>query len=138
VVVVNLQYSPYVSHDGINATLPSDMTPETVTLEQALPLLDARAARGTGKKPKRSAGPRKAARPRKAATNGASTQETAKDETKKAAKRGTRAKTAASTPVSAQTTPAKAAATTSDAAAAAKTKSSRKGGKSATNKAAQN
>src|SRR5262249_46117824 len=131
VVVKNGRYGPYVSHDGINATLPSDMTPETVTLEQALPLLDARAARGTGKKPKRRAGPRKAP------TNGASTQGTAKDETKKSAKRGMRAKTAASTPVSAQTTPAKAAATTSDAAAAAKAKSPRKG-KSAANKAAQN
>jgi DNA topoisomerase I len=52
VVVKKGRYGPYVSHDGVNATLPSDMTPETVTLEQALPLLDARAARGTGKKPK--------------------------------------------------------------------------------------
>jgi DNA topoisomerase-1 len=49
VVVRNGRYGPYVSHDGVNATLPADMTPETVTLEQALPLLDARAARGTGK-----------------------------------------------------------------------------------------
>jgi DNA topoisomerase-1 len=48
VVVKNGRYGPYVSHDGINATLPSDMTPESITLEQALPLLDARAARGTG------------------------------------------------------------------------------------------
>jgi DNA topoisomerase-1 len=52
VVVKKGRYGPYVSHDGVNATLPSDMTPETVTLEQALPLLDARAARGPGKKPK--------------------------------------------------------------------------------------
>src|SRR6201999_4673510 len=48
VVVKKGRYGPYVSHDGVNATLPSDMTPETVTLEQALPLLDARAALGTG------------------------------------------------------------------------------------------
>jgi DNA topoisomerase-1 len=48
VVVKNGRYGPYVSHDGVNATLPSDITPETVTLEQALPLLDAREARGTG------------------------------------------------------------------------------------------
>ena len=60
VVVKNGRYGPYVSHDGINATLPSDMTPDTVTLEQALPLLDARAARGVGKKapPKRRSMPR--------------------------------------------------------------------------------
>jgi DNA topoisomerase-1 len=50
VVVKNGRYGPYVSHDGVNATLPSDMTPETITLEQAIPLLDARAARGGGKK----------------------------------------------------------------------------------------
>src|SRR5262249_10491519 len=55
VVVKNGRYGPYVSHDGVNATLPSDITPETVTLQQALPLLAARAARGTGKKPRRGA-----------------------------------------------------------------------------------
>lgn len=64
VVVKKGRYGPYVSHDGVNATLPSDMTPETVTLEQALPLLDARAARGTGKKtPKRRSAPRTAKAP---------------------------------------------------------------------------
>ncbi len=47
VVVKKGRYGPYVSHDGVNANLPSDIEPETVTLEQALPLLDARAARGT-------------------------------------------------------------------------------------------
>src|SRR5581483_9833046 len=52
VVVKKGRYGPYVSHDGVNATLPADMTPETVTLEQAIPLLDARAALGTGKNKK--------------------------------------------------------------------------------------
>src|SRR5262249_25964919 len=74
VVVKNGRYGPYVSHDGINATLPSDMTPETVTLEQALPLLDARAARGTGRKVKRGAAK-------------AASKDTAKDATKEAAKK---------------------------------------------------
>ena len=50
VVVKKGRYGPYVSHDGVNATLPSDITPEAITLEQAIPLLDARAARGGGKK----------------------------------------------------------------------------------------
>jgi len=51
-VVKKGRYGPYVSHDGVNATLPTDIGPETVTLEQALPLLDARAARGIGKNKK--------------------------------------------------------------------------------------
>jgi DNA topoisomerase-1 len=51
IVVKNGRYGPYANHDGVNATLPSDMTPETITLEQAIVLLDARAARGgNGKK----------------------------------------------------------------------------------------
>ena len=51
IVVKSGRYGPYVSHDGVNATLSSDMSPESVTLEQAVGLLDARAARGGGKKP---------------------------------------------------------------------------------------
>ena len=43
-MVKNGRYGPYVSHDGVNATLTGDMTPDTVTLEQAVGLLDARAA----------------------------------------------------------------------------------------------
>src|SRR5262249_21496290 len=34
------------THDGVNATLPADLTPETITLEQAVGLLEARHARG--------------------------------------------------------------------------------------------
>ena len=52
IVVRSGRYGPYVNHDGVNATLPSDMTPEAITLEQAIGLLDTRAARGgNGKKP---------------------------------------------------------------------------------------
>jgi DNA topoisomerase-1 len=64
IVVKNGRYGPYVSHDGVNATLPSDKTPETITLEEAIALIDARAARGGGKKGsvKRRSAPRKTAR----------------------------------------------------------------------------
>ena len=48
-MVKNGRYGPYVSHAGVNATLPSDMTPDTVTLEQAIGLLEARIAKGGGK-----------------------------------------------------------------------------------------
>ena len=49
VLVKNGRYGPYVTHDGINATLPSDKTPETITLEEALALIAARAERTGGK-----------------------------------------------------------------------------------------
>ncbi|HVZ53009.1 MAG TPA: DNA topoisomerase, partial [Pseudolabrys sp.] len=49
IVVKNGRYGPYVSHDGVNATLANDMTPETITLEQAVGLLEARIAKGGGK-----------------------------------------------------------------------------------------
>src|SRR4029079_1528587 len=71
IVVKSGRYGPYVNHDGINATLSSDMTPETITLEQAVGLLDARAARGGGKKPPakaRSTARKAPAQPKAAAT----------------------------------------------------------------------
>jgi DNA topoisomerase-1 len=43
ILAKNGRYGPYVSHDGVNATLPRDKTPETITLEEAVALIDARA-----------------------------------------------------------------------------------------------
>jgi DNA topoisomerase-1 len=43
IVVKSGRYGPYVSHDGVNASLPSDKTPESLTLEEAVSLIDARA-----------------------------------------------------------------------------------------------
>jgi DNA topoisomerase-1 len=61
IVVKNGKYGPYVSHNGVNATLPSDITPETVTLAQAVELIDARAGKSGGGKSTGRAQPRRAA-----------------------------------------------------------------------------
>src|SRR5262249_36624868 len=70
IVVKNGRYGPYASHDGVNATLPSHLTPETITLEEAVGLLEARSARG-GKKPAaakpRNTAPKAKAKPKAAA-----------------------------------------------------------------------
>src|SRR6185312_3786718 len=55
VVVKNGRYGPYVSHNGINATITGDKTPDTITLTEAIVLLDARAEQ-LGSQPRRAAG----------------------------------------------------------------------------------
>ncbi len=60
VVAKNGRYGPYVSHNGVNATLPADKTPETVTLDEAVALIDARAERNA---PAPHARPRRSKRP---------------------------------------------------------------------------
>ncbi len=50
------RYGPYARHGKVNATLPKDVTPETITLEEALELITAKAAKGpTGKTTKKPA-----------------------------------------------------------------------------------
>jgi DNA topoisomerase-1 len=48
------RYGHYVKHGGINATVPRDLKPEELTLDQAVALLAERAAKGPGKKPTRA------------------------------------------------------------------------------------
>ena len=67
VAVKNGRYGAYVTAGGVNATIPSDKTPETITLAEAIALLDERAAKGGGK-PKRGA---KKAAPKKTAKTAA-------------------------------------------------------------------
>ena len=51
VKVMNGRYGPYVKHNKINATIPKDEEPDSVTLERALELIAARVAKaGAGKK----------------------------------------------------------------------------------------
>ncbi|MBV6656674.1 MAG: type I DNA topoisomerase [Devosiaceae bacterium] len=59
VTVHSGRYGPYVKHGKINATIPKDIEPEAVTMEQALELIAARAEK---------AGKKKAPAKRKAAT----------------------------------------------------------------------
>src|SRR5689334_23456727 len=68
VAVKNGRYGAYVTAGGVNATIPSDKTPETITLAEAIALIDERAAKGGGK-PKRGAkkAAAKKAAPKKAA-----------------------------------------------------------------------
>src|SRR5438552_10626470 len=68
IAVKNGRYGAYVTAGGVNATIPSDKTPDTITLAEAIMLIDERAAKGGGK-PKRGAkkgAPKKAAAKTKA------------------------------------------------------------------------
>ena len=58
------RYGPYVKHGRINASIPKGVNEDDVTLEQALELISARAAKGASKtKPKSKA--KKSAKPKK-------------------------------------------------------------------------
>jgi len=64
VAVKSGRYGAYVTAGGVNATIPSDKTPDTITLSEAVVLIDERAAKGSA--PKRAG--KKARTTRKAAT----------------------------------------------------------------------
>ena len=76
------RYGPYVKWEKVNATLPKEMPPEEVTLEQALELIAEKAAKG-GKKTTARKAPAKAKAPAKKA---AAKPAAKKAPTKKAAK----------------------------------------------------
>jgi len=61
--VLSGRYGPYVKHDKINATIPNGRDPATITVEEAIELIAARAAKGGGKKSARKTKPAKAAKP---------------------------------------------------------------------------
>ena len=77
------RYGPYVKHGKINATLPRDSDPKAVTLEQALELISAKAAKGGGKK---KAAAKKSTSKKASSANGKA-KTTAKKTTAKTAKK---------------------------------------------------
>jgi DNA topoisomerase-1 len=99
------RYGPYARHGKVNATLPKDMSPDEVTLEQALELIAAKAAKGGARKGSRTttkpAAKAKAAKPKAAAktakaaatkTKPATAKKMATKATKPAAKKTTKKK----------------------------------------------
>ena len=68
--VLSGRYGPYVKHDKINATIPNGKDPATITVEEAIELIAARAAKG-GKKPARKAAAKSAAKAPKSPKGGA-------------------------------------------------------------------
>ncbi len=97
------KYGPYVKWAKVNATLPKEIEPEAVTLEEALALI----AEKAGKSGKKKAAPKKAAAKKPAATKAAAAKKPA------AAKTAAAKKPAAKKPV-AKKTAAKAAAVDDD------------------------
>ena len=61
------RYGPYVKHGKVNATIPSGVEVETLTLDEALALLAEKAAKSGKPAPKKKAAPKKNAAPKKAA-----------------------------------------------------------------------
>jgi len=71
VAVYSGRYGPYVKHGKVNATIPASTDPAKITLDEALELLAAKAAKGSGKgrpgKKATASAPAPAAAPRKKA-----------------------------------------------------------------------
>lgn len=89
IVIKQGRYGPYVTDGEINASLTQGMSPEAVTVEEAISLLEARAAKGPSKGRKR-----KAATPKAKATK-EKKEPKEKAEKKTATKKTTAKKTAA-------------------------------------------
>ncbi|MBN7784616.1 type I DNA topoisomerase [Ponticoccus gilvus] len=74
IAIMEGKYGPYVKWEKVNATLPKDVEPADLTMEQALELIAAKASKGGKKK----AAPKKAAAKKPAAKKPAAKKTTAK------------------------------------------------------------
>jgi DNA topoisomerase I len=113
VAVKSGRYGAYVTAGGVNATIPSDKTQDTITLPEAIALIDERVAKGGGK-PKRAAKKAKPAKPAKVEVDAKAPKPAKKAAaTKSAAKPKSDAASKARAPVTAtaKTSPAKVAKT---------------------------
>jgi DNA topoisomerase I len=101
------RFGPYVTDGATNATLPRTMASEALTLEQAITLIRAREAAGSGNKSSRG---RKGARPASSAKKAAAKKTAAKVQAKKAAslKSASSKKAPAKKPAATKTAAAKA------------------------------
>jgi DNA topoisomerase I len=87
VVVKSGRYGAYVTAGGVNATIPSDKEKDTITLAEAIALIDERAAKGGGKAKGKAKKAAKAPKAKKAEAADADAPKPAKKAaTKKAAK----------------------------------------------------
>jgi len=115
VAMKNGRYGAYVTAGGVNATIPSDKDKDTITLAEAIALIDERAAKGGGKpkgkktkaaKPK-AAGDAAAKPAKKAAVKKAAAKPKSEAVSKARAPVATAAKTSAAKPAATSKAPAK-------------------------------
>ena len=85
VQVFSGKYGAYVKHGKVNATLPKDKTPDTVTLDEAVALIAEREMKGPGKKPTRKVAAKKLPTKKTTATKSSVKKAPAKKAAKKAA-----------------------------------------------------
>jgi DNA topoisomerase-1 len=116
VAMKNGRYGAYVTAGGVNATIPSDKDKDTITLADAIALIDERAAKGGGKpkgkkakaaKPAKAAGDAAAKPAKKAAVKKAAAKPKSEAVSKARAPVATAAKTSAAKPAATSKAPAK-------------------------------
>ena len=95
--VMDGRYGPYIKHGKINATIPSAMDPDTISLDEAVELVAAKAAKAKTKKTAKKKTTKKKAAKKKTAKKKTAKKKTAKKKTakKKTVKKKSPAKKAA-------------------------------------------